>query len=341
MIISRAPLRISFFGGGTDYPEHFFAHGGAVLGTAIDQYTFMTAAPFRNIDMFDYTIRCSYREIELVKRLDDIRHKPLREALRHCGFERDIELHHIADLPAKTGLGSSSSFVVSLLQALHALAGRHITGIDLGYEAIRFERHILGESVGCQDQIFAAVGGFNMIEFRREDNIAVHPVPISAERIHELESSLMMFYTGGTRRSEDVVRLQLANVAANADRYLRMRKQVDLGYDILIGSGSLTPFGELLDLAWREKRALHSVISNTLIDAMYDRAKIAGAIGGKLLGAGSGGFLLLFVPTERQLAVRQALADHALLVPDINASGADIIFDGRAMRPHQQLGGKH
>jgi D-glycero-alpha-D-manno-heptose-7-phosphate kinase len=333
MIISRAPLRVSFFGGGTDYPQHFLQHGGAVLGTAIDQYAFMTAAPLRNIGMFDYTIRCTYREIELVKRLDDLRHKPLREALRYCGFERDIELHHIADLPAKTGLGSSSSFVVSLLQALRALAGRKVTGLDLAYEAIRFERQILGESVGCQDQVFAAVGGFNLIEFRREDDISVHAVPISAERIRELESCLMMFYTAETRRAEDVVKAQLANLAANTERYLRMRRQVDRAHAILTGNGSLAPFGELLDAAWQEKRALHSVISSELVDAMYGRAKAAGALGGKLLGAGGGGFLLVFVPPERQAAVRDALAGHALLLPRLGASGAEIIFDARPTRP--------
>jgi D-glycero-alpha-D-manno-heptose-7-phosphate kinase len=335
MIISRAPLRVSFFGGGTDYPQHFKQHGGAVLGTAIDQYAFMTAAPFRSIDMFDYRIRCTYREIELVERLEDLRHRPLREALRHCGFSRDIELHHIADLPAETGLGSSSSFVVCLLQALHALAGRRKSGLELAYEAVDFERRILGESVGCQDQTFAAVGGLSLIEFRREDDISVHPVQIAAQRMQELESCLMMFYSGGTRRAEDVVKLQLADAAANTDRYLRMRKQVDRAHAILTGNGSLTPFGELLDEAWREKRALHSVISNGLIDKMYDQARAAGAIGGKLLGAGGGGFLLAFVPPERQTTVRNALAGHSLLLPHINAPGADIIFDGRAMRPHQ------
>ncbi|MGI8526694.1 MAG: hypothetical protein ACR2K5_11055 [Pseudolabrys sp.] len=326
---------MSFFGGGTDYPQHFTQHGGAVLGTAIDQYAFMTAAPFRSIDMFDYRIRCTYREIELVERLDDLRHKPLREALRHCGFHRDIELHHIADLPAETGLGSSSSFVVSLLQALHALAGRRTSGLELAYEAIDFERRILGEAVGCQDQTFAAVGGFNLIEFRREDDISVHPVPVSEHRLRELETCLMMFYTGATRRAEDVVKIQLTRATANTDRYLRMRKQVDRAYDILTSAGSLAPFGELLDQTWQEKRALHDVISNPLIDDMYGRAKAAGAIGGKLLGAGGGGFLLAFVPPERQTAVRQALAGHSLLLPHISASGADIIFDGRAMRPHQ------
>lgn len=332
MIITRAPLRVSFFGGGTDYPSHFIEHGGAVLGSAIDQFAFITASPFRSEGLFDYAIRVTYREIELVRDLEDMKHVPIREALRKCGFDRDIEVHHIADLPAKTGLGSSSSFVVSLLQALHKLGRRDVSGIDLAYEAIHFERHILDESVGCQDQTFAAVGGFNMIEFRREDDISVHPVPISNRRLHELESHLMMFYSGITRRAEDVIKTQLTKVADNKERYLRMRQQVDQAYDILVRSGSLTPFGELLDQAWMEKKALHSVISNPEVDGMYDRAKAAGAIGGKLLGAGGGGFLMLFVPPERQPAVEAALSGHCLIRPGLSAPGSDVIFNGTRMR---------
>ena len=332
MIITRAPLRVSFFGGGTDYPAHFLEHGGAVLGSAIDQYSFITASPFRSEGLFDYAIRVTYREIEHVNTLDELKHVPIREALRKCGFDRDIEVHHIADLPAKTGLGSSSSFVVSLLQALHKLGGRDVKGIDLAYEAIHFERQILGESVGCQDQAFAAMGGFNVIEFRREDDISVHPLPISISRIAELESHLMMFYSGITRRAEDVVKTQLANVSDNKERYMRMRRQVDQAYDIITKGGSLTPFGELLDLAWAEKRALHNVISNPEIDSMYDRAKAAGAIGGKLLGAGGGGFLMLFVPPERQLAVEAALDGHCLVRPGLSAPGSDVIFNGTRMR---------
>ena len=332
MIITRAPLRVSFFGGGTDYPSHFVEHGGAVLGSAIDQYAFITASPFRSEGLFDYAIRVTYREIENVGHVDDIKHVPFREALKASGFDRDVELHYIADLPAKTGLGSSSSFVVALLQALHKLNGRDVKGIDLAYEAIHFERHVLGESVGCQDQTFAAVGGFNMIEFRREDDISVHPLPVSLGRVAELESHLMMFYSGITRRAEDVVKTQLTKVADNKDRYLRMRRQVDAAYDILTRSGSLTPFGELLDQAWMEKKALHSVISNPEIDEMYDRAKAAGAIGGKLLGAGGGGFLMLFVPPERQAAVEAALSGHCLVRPGLSAPGSDVIFNGTRMR---------
>jgi D-glycero-alpha-D-manno-heptose-7-phosphate kinase len=280
----------------------------------------------------DYSIRVTYREIELVREAAELRHAPIREALRHCGYERDVEIHHIADLPAKTGLGSSSSFVVSLLQALRYLSGQRLNGLDLAYEAIAFERQVLKESVGCQDQVFAAVGGLNVIEFRREDDIVVHPLLISRARAQELESCLMMFYTGLERRAEDVVKAQLTNVSANTDRYLRMRAQVDQAYEILTGNGSLAAFGELLDTAWQEKRALHSVISNSVVDSMYKRAIEAGALGGKLLGAGAGGFVLLFVPPDRQKRVEAALADHCLIRPTLGASGSMVIFDGTSAR---------
>ena len=332
MIITRAPFRVSFFGGGTDYPEHFLKHGGAVLGSAIDQYTFITTSPFRSKGLFDYSIRVTYRDIELVNELDEMKHAPIREALRKLGFHRDIEIHHIADLPAKTGLGSSSSFVVALLQALHKQAGRDVSGITLAYEAIHFERHILGDSVGCQDQTFAAVGGFNVLEFRREDDIEVHPVPLSPQRIQELQSHLMMFYTGMTRRAEEVAKIQVAKMDENRDRYLRMRRQVDQAYAMLVKGASLTPFGEFLDAAWMEKKALHSVISNPAIDSMYKRAKEAGALGGKLLGAGGGGFLMLFVPPEKQQKVQAALADHCLVRPGLSSPGAEVIFDGSKLR---------
>lgn len=332
MILTRAPLRVSFFGGGTDYPDHFLQHGGAVLGSAIDQYSFITASQVQSKGLLDYSIRITYREIELVREAAELRHAPIREALRHCGYERDVEIHHIADLPAKTGLGSSSSFVVSLLQALRYLSGQRLNGLDLAYEAIAFERQVLKESVGCQDQVFAAVGGLNVIEFRREDDIVVHPLLISCARAQELESCLMMFYTGLERRAEDVVKAQLTNVSANTDRYLRMRAQVDQAYEILTGNGSLAAFGELLDTAWQEKRALHSVISNSVVDSMYKRAIEAGALGGKLLGAGAGGFVLLFVPPDRQKRVEAALADHCLIRPTLGASGSMVIFDGTSAR---------
>lgn len=325
MIVSQAPLRISFFGGGTDYPEHFLANGGAVLGTAIDQSTLVAAAHFHSA-FFDHTIRISYRRIEMVDHVDAIEHTPFREALRYFGFERDIELHCMADLPAKTGLGSSSTFVVALLQTLNALKGREVSGLQLAYEAIHFERSILREAVGCQDQTLAAVGGLNVLEFRAEDDIRAHHVPLDEDRMLALQNHLMLVYTGITRSAEDMAKLQLARMVENKAAYMRLRRHVDLGYLILTDGGPICRFGDLLHEAWCEKRALHPSVSNSAIDDLYERARASGALGGKLLGAGGGGFLLLFVPPERQPGLCQILSGFPVLRPRINAPGARLIL---------------
>ncbi|MCJ9429980.1 hypothetical protein [Kordiimonas marina] len=331
MIITQAPLRVSFFGGGTDYPDHFLEHGGAVLGSAIDQYAFITASRFDS-KMFDYAVRISYRKTEIVQNLEEISHTPFKEALRLCGLEKDAEVNYFADLPAKTGLGSSSSFSVALLQALNALTGNKLSGLDLAYAAIDFERRVLGERVGCQDQTFAAVGGFNVLEFVKEDDIRVTPLNLSDERQEELNQHILMVYTGITRRAEEVVQTQLKDVSSNRERYFRMRKQVDKAYNIITGTGAVTPFCELLHEAWEEKRSLHSVISNPEIDTIYAKARAGGAIGGKLLGAGAGGFLMLLAPPEKHAAIREILQDYIFLTPTLNAPASHIVFDGTGRR---------
>ena len=198
MIITKAPLRVSFLGGGTDYPEYFLHHGGAVLGAAINKYIYITANQFMS-KLFDHSIRISYKRTEAVAKVDDVEHTPFRETLRHCGIARDIELGHFADLPAFTGLGSSSTFTVALLQALHAYKGRFRSGLELAYEAIQLERHVFKECVGCQDQVLAAVGGFNLLEFRAENNIIVNRLPMSPVRLREFEECLVLFFTGMCR----------------------------------------------------------------------------------------------------------------------------------------------
>ena len=325
MIISRAPLRISFFGGGTDYPEYFRSAGGAVLATAIDKYSYVTASPFPS-RLFDYAVRVSYRKVELVKALDEIEHRVFRECLRICELDKDIELHNVADLPAFTGLGSSSSFTVSLLHALHAFKGEFVRPLDLAYEAIYVERDLLAENVGCQDQTMAAVGGFNLIEFKGEHNIVVHRLPLSADRIAEIEGHLFMVFTGITRRASDVVKPQLQRIPQNAGTLRRMRAMVDDGWDILAGSQSLAGFGGLLHEAWLAKRSLDGGVSNPEIDDIYQAGLAAGAWGGKLLGAGGGGFLLFVAPPEAHPVLRHVFADRQTLEVHINAPGSEIIF---------------
>ena len=325
MLISRAPVRISFFGGGTDYPEYFLHHGGAVLATAIDKFSYVTASPFPS-HLFDYLIRVSYRKVELVKTVDAIEHKVYRECLKFCGLDKDIELHNVADLPAFTGLGSSSAFTVSLLQALHSFKGEFIKPLDLAYEAIYVERHLVHDRVGCQDQLMSAMGGFNLVEFRTEEDIIVNRVNISPQRLAEFESHIFIVFTGIKRRASQVVEKQLKRVADNTETLKKMRKMVDRGWDILNSHQCLSAFGELLDEAWVAKRSLDTVISNPDIDHLYQLGRDAGAWGGKLLGAGAGGFILFFAPPEVHPKLAEVFANHQVLSIKINAPGSQIIF---------------
>ncbi|MBJ7898976.1 MAG: GHMP kinase [Cyanobacteria bacterium RI_101] len=325
MLISRAPVRISFFGGGTDYPEYFLKEGGAVLATAIDKFSYITASPFLS-HLFDYSIRVSYRKVELVKTPDEMEHRVFRECLKLCGLEKDIELHNVADLPAFTGLGSSSAFTVSLLQALHSFKGEFIRPLDLAYEAIYVERHLVQDKVGCQDQLMAALGGFNLVEFRTETDILVHRLPLSPQRLQEFEDHLFIVFTGIKRRAAQVVEKQLQRVGDNRDTLKTMRRMVDQGWEILTGAQSFAAFGDLLHQAWLAKRSLDQGISNPEIDRLYDLGRGAGAWGGKLLGAGAGGFMLFFAPPEVHPQLRQTFAQRQVLTVKINAPGSQIIF---------------
>lgn len=324
MIITQTPLRVSFFGGGTDYPEYFLKNGGAVLGSAINKSVFFSVSKFYS-ELFDYNIRIAYRKVETVNALDKIKHAPFRECLRWCGLERDVEINHMAELPAFTGLGSSSTFVVGLLNSNYAYKGRLVAPMEVAYQAIRLEREVLKDAVGCQDQVFAAMGGLNMIEFRKMDNIIVNRLPVSRQRVFELESNLMMFFTGIKRKAEEIATHQIKSMDRNTPRLKKMRAMVDEGVNILVNNGALDRFGELLDRAWMEKRELDSRITNSKLDTLYDAGKQAGAIGGKLLGAGGGGFMLFYVPPEKQEAVRQRLKRFKEVPVKLDAPGTHVI----------------
>lgn len=325
MIISRAPVRISFFGGGTDYPEYFLQEGGAVLATAINKFSYVTASPFLS-HLFDYSMRISYRKVEIIKEVQSIEHNVFRECLKLCGFERDIELHNCADLPAFTGLGSSSAFTVSLLHALHTFKGDFLRPQELAYEAIHVERDILKDNVGCQDQVLAAFGGFNLVEFRTETDIVVNRVPLPPQRLAEFEAHLFLVFTGIKRKASDVVAHQLKRVGQNLPSLRAMRAMVYEGHDILVAGRPLREFGELLHRAWEAKRGLDGGVSNPEIDQIYAAGREAGAWGGKLLGAGGGGFMLFFAPPEKHDQLRQAFTGRQILPVKINAPGSQIIF---------------
>lgn len=325
MIISRAPVRISFFGGGTDYPEFFLKEGGAVLATAIDKFSYVTASPFLS-SLFDYSIRISYRQAEWVKNVDEIQHNVYRECLRLCGFKKDIELHNVADLPSFTGLGSSSAFTVSLLHALHSCKGEFLQPLQLAYEAIHVERYLLKDKVGCQDQVLAAIGGFNLIEFRTETDIIVQRVPISPQRLRELEKHLFIVFSDIKRKAADVVAKQLRRVEQNNDTLKSMRDMVYEGYDILVKGRPLRDFGRLLHHAWEAKRQLDGGVSTAEIDKIYERGLAAGAWGGKLLGAGGGGFILFLAPPQKHAKLRKVFLGRQILDVKLNAPGSQIIF---------------
>ncbi|MFM8273158.1 MAG: GHMP kinase [Gemmata sp.] len=335
MIITQTPLRISFLGGGTDYPEHFAAHGGAVLGTAVDKSCYFTVSPLQS-RMFSHRLRVAYRKVECVSHVDEIEHAPFRECLRWTGLTRDAEVTLTAELPAMTGLGSSSAFTVGLLRAVHAHQGKSLAPHDLASAAIEFERDILKEAVGCQDQVFAAFGGFNLIEFPKRGAFKVTRVALSPARLQELESHLLCFYTGIRRRADDLARAQARRVAQNLPRLTQMRELVDDGHRVLTGTGSLMPFGELLDRSWTLKRELDARVSSPRIDGWYRDAVDAGAVGGKLLGAGAGGFLMFFAPPETHDLIRAKLAALVEVRFRLDAPGSRVIFDntrGLAQRP--------
>lgn len=325
MLITKTPFRISFFGGGTDYPEYFERCGsGAALGTAIDQSAFLSVSRFYS-RLFDYSIRIAYRKVECVRSLDEIEHAPFRECLRLCGITSDVEINYAGELPSFSGLGSSSSFVVGLLNGLHAFQGRALRPLDLAREAIRLEQEVLGEAVGCQDQVFAAVGGFRVVEFRSREDIVVHAVPLKPERLRLLEEHLLLLHTGVKRRAAEVASQYVAGLDRHTAALKRIREMVDDGYRLLTANEGMTGFGELLDEAWRLKRTLGDSISPVEIEAIYRRGKEAGALGGKLLGAGGGGCMLFFVPPDRRAAVRGALAELEEIPVRMNAPGSHIV----------------
>ena len=312
MIISKTPLRLSFFGGVTDYPVYFNKHRGAVLGTTINKYIYVSIN--RLSEFFDHKIRVGYSRAELVKHADEIIHPSVRETLKFLNIGGNLDIHIFADLPAQTGLGSSSAFTVGLLNALHALEKKEVTRHQRALDAIHIEQNLIKEHVGSQDQMHAAHGGLNIIEFSK-DSIAMRPVPISEEKLALLEKSLIIFYTGLTRFASEILVEQIEKTkASNNDAHLRAMYQMVYEAEKIISheqpEAMIRKLGALLHEAWRLKKSLSTKISNDHIDDMHARAMAAGAYGGKLAGAGSGGFLFFLVPQEKQAAVRKALGDH-------------------------------
>jgi D-glycero-alpha-D-manno-heptose-7-phosphate kinase len=326
MIISRTPFRISFLGGGTDYPAWYRLHGGAVLATSINKYCYLSCRylpPF-----FPHRTRVVYSKVELCQTNDEVAHPAVREALSHLGLERGVEIHHDGDLPARSGLGSSSSFTVGILHALYALKGMIPSRHQLALESIHLEQERLKETVGCQDQILAAYGGFNHIVFSRNGEFSVRPMTLPAERFRELNAHLMLFFTGIHRTASDVAQSYVNGIETRERQLCAIAGLVDEGFALLNRGDDLFRFGRLLHEGWEVKRGLSGRVSNPHVEEIYAAARAAGAIGGKLLGAGGGGFLLLFVPPAEQGRVRTRLNGLIHVPFKFEFSGSQIIvFD--------------
>ncbi|MBE6604376.1 MAG: kinase [Ruminococcaceae bacterium] len=311
MIITKTPFRMSFFGGGTDMESYFKEHGGAVLSTTFDKYCYVTVRHLPRF--FDYTTELSYSKTERVTSVEDIQHPAIRNAMKMLDMH-ELRLVYEADLPARSGLGTSSSFAVGMLNAFYALKGKYADKRRLADEAIYLERVLCDEAGGWQDQIAAAFGGFNRIDFTA-GGYEVRPVILSPERKQALNDNLMMFFTGFTRFSAHIQQQNNLTAAEKVAQLKQMHALVDEAERVLVDTAvPLGEFGRLLDTTWRLKRGTSSAISTEGIDALYEKALAAGAVGGKLLGAGGGGFLLFYVEKEKQAAVRAALAD-LLYVP--------------------------
>ena len=323
MIISRTPFRVSFFGGGTDYAAWYREHGGAVLSTTIDRYCYISVRvlpPF-----FDHRYRLVYSLVENVKEISAISHPAVRGVLEWMGFSKGLEMHHDGDLPARSGLGSSSAFTVGLINAMRALEGRHTSREALAADAIHVEQVVLREPVGAQDQISAAFGGFNHITLKQDGSHQVNPMILPPERLAALHSHLMLFFTGISRTAAEIAQTQIDNVKHRAAELRTLHQMVGHAITLLTSSADMTEFGRLLDESWRIKRRLSDRVSNATIDGVYATARQAGAIGGKLLGAGGGGFLLLFVQPEHQAQVREALSSFVYVPFGFDTSGSRIV----------------
>jgi len=326
MIITRTPFRISFFGGGTDYPAFYKEHGGAVLSTSINKYCYITCRylpPF-----FDHKFRIRYTKREETQTIDEIVHPSVRECLKYMEIERGVEIVHTSDIPAMSGIGSSSSFTVGLLNALYALKGEVVTKRRLAFDAIHVEQNMIGEPVGSQDQIAAAFGGVNRIEFGEgKDDIFVQPIPINGEKLEYFQNSLLFYFTRFTRYASEVAKEQIEKTPQKIKELNLMKEMVDEAINILSGHVErFHEFGKLLHESWMLKRNLTRLISNGNIDDIYQAAINAGAIGGKLCGAGGGGFILLFVPPENQDKVRDKLKDLLLVPIRFENLGSHLVF---------------
>jgi D-glycero-alpha-D-manno-heptose-7-phosphate kinase len=324
MIISRTPHRISFFGGGTDYPSYYRENGGKVIGAAIDKYCYLNVRklpPF-----FDHKHRIVYSKSENVNSLDEIQHPSVRATLKYLNVDYGISIHHDGDIPARSGMGSSSAFTAGLLNSMLALQGQYISKEDLSRETLKIEQEIIAENVGSQDQIFAAYGGFNIIEFMQNGQFMVTPMIIPAERLERFQDSMVLIYTGLSRIASEIAAEQICNTSKNTRKLDQMKQLVDEAATIISDPNrQLKEFGLLLNETWQLKKSLSTRIATPEIDELYAHAMKAGADGGKLLGAGGGGFMLFFIEPERREKLIAELSNYLHVPFRFDFEGSKII----------------
>ncbi|OGF52111.1 kinase [Candidatus Giovannonibacteria bacterium RIFCSPLOWO2_02_FULL_43_11b] len=325
MIFTKTPFRISFFGGGTDYPAWYEKNGGAVLSTTIDKYCYIMTRylpPF-----FDFKYRIRYTEREEVKNIDDIKHPKVRECLKFFNLDNGIEMVHSSDIPAMSGMGSSSAFTVGFLNALYTIQSLPASKMQLALDAIKMEQEITKENVGSQDQVAAAFGGFNKIEFGGPEKIRVMPISVDPATIAALQDRLMIFFTGYSRNASEIAADQIRNIGTKESELRAMGAMVPEAVKILSGGPArLHEFGKLLDESWKLKRGLSPLISNEHTDDMYNAARDAGALGGKLLGAGGGGFMLVFAEPENHATIEEKLGKFLRVPFHFENAGSQVIF---------------
>ena len=325
MIISRTPFRVSFFGGGTDYPAWYREHGGAVLSVTINKYCYITCRYLPPFHEYKYLVR--YFRREETQTIAEIKHPAVRECLKFMAFDRGVDIVHHADLPARSGMGSSSTFTVGLLHSLYALKHEMPTKRQLAINAIQIEQDEIGENVGSQDQTAAAFGGLNRIEFGGASEIMVKPYILAPEQFSYLQQHVMLFFTGFSRTASEIAKEQIANIE---QRKVNLHSMIDIVNEaekaLLDRDHGMTRFGQLLHEQWLVKRGMSSQITNDDIDNIYNTGMKAGALGGKLLGAGGGGFMMFFAEPERQTAIKAAMGNLLYVPIRFDHLGSQIIY---------------
>jgi D-glycero-alpha-D-manno-heptose-7-phosphate kinase len=325
MILTRTPFRISFFGGGTDYPVWFEKNGGAVLSTTIDKYCYILCRSFP--PFFDNTLRVVWSKVELTNNAEDLEHPGAKGVLKFLNIKDGVEVHHAADLPARSGLGASSAFTVGLLNALYALSGKPSSKASLALDAITVEQDIVGENVGSQDQVAAAHGGFNVIRFKDKRDVHVEPLNLSPDITEAFRGRLMLFFTGLSRSASQIAAEQIKNTGSKERELRTMLAMVDEAV-VNLKKGDIDSTGRMLHESWQLKKGLSRVITNSHIDQIYEAGMQAGALGGKLLGAGGGGFILFYADPRVQPKIRERLKDLLYVPFGFDTEGSKLIYGG-------------